>query len=210
MAFTWGSTFRRFNQTIVRKQVAAIVRFKPALVLVNPPESSAWQEPIELSYALAFLSSDQVDTIMAPIRSGFAWNFITEGSAEGPWDDLADATVEEREQWMELGPEWGIEFVPGFSGTNPILQRTGEYKMSWVDSGHPKHGREDRPLGMVGREILEGSADEPRAYELSVGLPAQNLPARPVAPVDEQFETAMKARIDALLTKYVQRVHPQT
>lgn len=210
MAFTWGSAFKQFNRVIVRKQVASIVRFKPTLVLVSPPESSSWQEPIELAYALAFLSSQQVDDIMAPIRHGFAWNFIQEGSAEGPWDDLADSTVEEREQWLEMGSGWGFELVPGFSGTNPILQRTGEYKMSWVDSGHPEHGREDKSLGMAGREIWEGSADEPRAHDLSMGVKAQNLPARPVAPVEEQFETAMKARIDALLTKYIQTVRPVT
>lgn len=79
--------------------------------------------------------------------------------------------------------------------------------MSWVDSGHPLHGREDKPLGSVGREIWEGSEDD-RAQDLSVGVPEQNLPERPVHLVDETFEEGMKARIDVLLARYIQTVHP--
>lgn len=207
--FAWSSMFNTFNNRMRRRSVASIIKFDLTLTLVNPSPSSAWQEGIELSYAFALLDANEIDTILAPIRHGFRQNFNREGSAGGKWKELADWTVSERAALSQQGSFIG-GLVPAFGPEHPILQRTGEYMMSWVDSGHPAHGREDTAMGQVGRQVLEGSEDR-RAEELSLGASRAgggHLPARPVNLVDEIFETAMKARIDAILTKYIQTVHP--
>ena len=211
MAFNWSSLFRQFNTKVHRKNIASIIKLDIMIELVSPAPNAAWQEPIELAYAFMFLGSEEIDNIMGPIRQGFLANFRSEGDQVGGWKQLADWTMEERAQLLREvehytgGTSAGL--VPGFSAAYPILQRTGEYMRSWVNSDHPDHGREISSLGNAGRLILEGS-DDPRAEELSTGNPARNLEARPVAPVGAMYETAMKARIDAMLTKYIQNVKP--
>lgn len=176
--------------------------------LVMPTPDRAWQEGIQLAYAFALMESSTIDYIMQPILAGFKMNFATEGaSGPGAWKRLAEWTQSERLQLMGQESFMG-SLVPGFSPTHPILQRTGEYMRSWIEKGHPLHGREDEPHGMVGRVIMEGSEDR-RAEELSLGLPGPYaLPARPVAIVAGLYETSMAAKVDAALARYAMTVQP--
>lgn len=205
--FSWDQIFRRFSDVVHRRQIATIAKFELVLELVSPAPDSAWQEPMELALAFSFMSTDDVATIMAPILHGFSMNFLREGSAEGSWPELKDLTQNERHALMTQGDMFGGTLVPGFTPAHPILQRTGDYRRSWVDPGHAKHVREDLGSGTASREIWEGS-DHPYAEELSMGVPGRNLEPRPVHLVDQTFEEGMRARIDAMLTKYIQRVHP--
>lgn len=199
----WRTNVRR---TTVRK----IVRLAPRIVLEKPPPGDAWQEPIELSLALTLMDYSTIVTITEPIRTGFAHNFMREGSQAGPWEPLADWTKSERMELMSQSSFFGTGLVPGFSAEHPILQRTGEYRATWIDKSNALSGLEIESLGQVSRTIMVGSRHE-HAGELSFGEirpGGGRLPARPVHYIDPMYEQALDARITAVLTKYVQQVKP--
>lgn len=215
MAYSWSTMFRQFNTKVHSRNFAAHMPLRVMLDLVTPPPGGAWQEGIQLALVFNFMGRDDVSQIMNPIVQGFLQNFRREGSAAGQWKELADWTQEERLQMLreadyyagQMGMSGRSGFVPGFSATYPILQRTGEYKQTWVDTSDPEHGRDDMADGAASRIIMEGS-EHRHAEELSVGNPTKRLEGRPVHFVDDMYSQAMKARIDMVLTKYVQTVHP--
>lgn len=67
--------------------------------------------------------------VVPELRKAFARQFEEEGNYMGSmWKPLAPATVKERNRLKKKG---GMQFVPGFTGAHPILQRTGELKRSF-------------------------------------------------------------------------------
>lgn len=105
----------------------------------------------------------QLAPVQEAIREGFNENFITESAGGTPWDQLAFDTVVER-------------VLLGFPGAHPILQRTGNYRSSFVDGINADHISEiDYRLGEI--SLFEGSNDD-RVPLLELG--AGRVPARPV------------------------------
>lgn len=101
----------------------------------------------------------------AVVRQGFDYNFEVEGSAAGPWQDLAEMTQTEREQMLLEG---SAGLVPGFSPTHPILQRTGKYRRSWAEADDPD------ALVILERQsqntlFMHIGSEDPRVAKLSGG-----------------------------------------
>lgn len=204
-----SSSFKQTRaRTTIRRSVRSFGRVKISLKLVMPSPSDAWQEGIALSLAFNFLERDKLDYITGPILEGFAANFRTEGSSAGGWQRLALRTVWERTELLHsegFAGQGRGNLVPGFTAEHPILQRTGDYMRSWTQRSHPDHGHEMQRYGQASMTIKEGS-DDYRAEALSLG--EGRLPARPVHYIDGLYETSIGAKIGAMLTKYVQTVHP--
>jgi hypothetical protein len=177
-----------------------------------PSQDRAWLEGVQLSYVFALMSRERLDYITGPIREGFRANFLQEGSSGGGWRRLASRTVYEREELMHSEGFLGLGqggLVAGFSPQHPILQRSGQYMASWVNLGHHDHGRSDVSFGNVSRLIAEGS-DDYRAEALSMGdiVSGGTLPPRPVHHIGGLYEESIRAKIDAMLSLYIQTVHP--
>lgn len=116
------------------------------------------------------------------IENGFAESFANEGSAAGRWPQLAPRTVEDR-------------IRRGYSGSHPILVRTGSYRLSWVgdDNGSvPTHIREAASDGS-GWHLEVGSSDYRVGWH-EHGTP--HMPARQVAPASEMFKRQLGDYLD--------------
>ena len=204
-----SSSFRQTGaRTTISRRVRSIGRLGVTLKLVMPQPSDAWQEGMALAFAFAFLEKDKLDYITGPILEGFAANFRTEGSSAGGWQRLALRTIWERTELLHsegFAGQGRGNLVPGFTAEHPILQRTGDYMRSWTQRSHPKHGHEFERYGQASVIVKEGS-DDYRAEDLSLG--EGRLPARPVHFIDGLYEASIGAKIEAMLTKYVETVHP--
>jgi len=195
-----------------------ITLFRYQLELLVPKDvRRAGEEAVELARSVAKMSGDDIGRIGGPVRRGFEYNFQSESSAEGPWGELAKRTQEEREDL-------------GFPPKHPILQRTGKYKASWVERGHPLNmedvyrfddfetalyvvlSSEDPrvvPLsagveGRVGDPVMESFFDEiGMAY---VGGGEGFMPPRPVHAIRPQFSRAIGPMIHAVLGRMAEQV----
>lgn len=114
------------------------------------------------------------------VREGFADNFADESSGAGGWAQLAPSTVEDR-------------IRQGFPGAHPILERTGDYRRSFVDEGDPDHIHRVRVLAMQGWEMEEGSND-PRVAWLEGGT--TTIPPRPVTILTRGAERRVYETLD--------------
>lgn len=145
------------------------------------------------------------------VREGFAANFAAEGTPGEPWAPLAEWTQNDREQ---MAKEQVGALVPGFTPTHPILQRTGDYKQSWVDAEDGDALLFLEPQGPGDLFVYIGSQDD-RVEELSSGVrqsgsaqfteqqvldmdldltPTESgsLPPRPVHKIGDQFEETLR------------------
>lgn len=162
-----------------------MLRFVP-----TAESQAALERFLESIERLAAAPAEEFEVARQAIRHGFQMNFLGEGSAGGPWDDLAPYTVEQRE-------------LLGFPGEHPILVRTGDYEQSFVDPGHPDHVSElDRYDGYV--ELLEGTA-HPYVETHEYGREGDpRVPARPVLLLEPVSEDALGAELDAVFDRLAQ------
>jgi hypothetical protein len=75
------------------------------------------------------LGNQELEKIADAGRQGIALNFATESAGGDKWPPLAPMTQEER---ISLG----------FAPSHPILQRTGDLKLSLIDPNHPLNATE--------------------------------------------------------------------
>jgi hypothetical protein len=111
----------------------------------------------ELGDILSRLPSNRqaLQEIGNSIRAGIARNFDEESAGdEYPWADLARSTQIERQ-------------LQGYPPRHPILERSGEYRSSFTEAGHPLHyvGVQTTAAGFT---VEIGSEDE-RAETLEYG-----------------------------------------
>lgn len=180
--------------------------------LYKPPMALAGDEAIRLAQLFKEFGGTDYDRLTKPIRDGFAHNFQQEGTPEGPWESLADWTVEEREMMLHNPEDFfagRITLVPGFTPERPILQRTGSYKESWIRFG-PMHGLKVTMSGLEGGniEILEGSKD-PRAEKLSLGgknVEGHIVPARPVNIIEDVFIGRMQSFLEGAAQQHARMI----
>lgn len=100
------------------------------------------------------------------IAQGFAENFSNEGSAAGPWRQLAPFTVRERQRL-------------GFPGAHPILRRTGRGRASFIQRGATDHIEDFHTTGS-GWELSVGSRSSVM-IEMEEGT--DRIPSRPISPL---------------------------
>lgn len=123
----------------------------------------------------------EVAKIAGAIRQGFADNFTSESSGQGPWAALAPATVAER-------------IAQGYGGDHPILRRTGSLRASFVQPGGDHI---ERFTGMGGGWLLEvGSQHENAAFHEHG---TRRMPARPVTPLSVQAEGRITSTLHYVL-----------
>lgn len=168
-------------------------KIKISVELWRPTLAEAGDEALRLARLFATFKAAEYDKLTQPIRDGFAYNFQQEGTPGQPWKELAELTVEERERMYYTGTDiFGqrIRLVPGFTGEHPILQRTGDYKQSWIEFG-PRHAINVASSGAEGLNIeIEEGSKHPMAELLSLGGPnaaGAIVPARPAHIIDEMF-----------------------
>lgn len=105
------------------------------------------------------------------IRAGIAANFAGERAGdEYPWMDLARSTQIERR-------------LLGYNPQHPILVRTGEYRASFTEAGHPLHYA-SFTITAAGFTVEIGTEDE-RAEVLEFGDDL-HIPARAATYLDEE------------------------
>ena len=121
------------------------------------------------------------------IRQQFAANFTRQGSGAGRWAALRPSTIRQR-----------IE--AGFSGSHPILVRTGKYRSSFVGRGGDNYENIQRTF--IGT-IYEVGSNDPRVPFLELGR--ANMPARSVTLFDEAQEGALVRLIDYALLEIEKR-----
>lgn len=138
------------------------------------------------------------------VRQGFQDNFSTEGAAAGtPWQALAPRTVATRRKL-------------GWSGSHPILKRTGKYEASFVNANNSNH-IEEISSGNGGITIDVGSQLARRIHERggTTSIPslqegrsgwmhvggARNVfvPARPVLALGDQSEQRLTRIIEFVI-----------
>jgi len=108
-------------------------------------------------------TKQQLQPVQEAIRAGFAENFDTESAGGQPWAQLALSTVIER-------------VLLGYPGEHPILQRSGNYRSTFVDGGNAEHISDiDYQAGLT--SVFEGSANEMVPWHENGNA---KLPARPV------------------------------
>lgn len=128
---------------------------------------------------------DAIRPIQQTIRAGFAFNFAAERGDDRPWAPLAPYTMRERRSL-------------GFPPDHPILVRTGQYRSSFVDEGHPAHVSE-WTAGAGRWTIEEGSTDE-RADHLEFGT--WRIPARPVTLLGRSGEDMLITTLELLFDQW--------
>lgn len=135
-------------------------------------------------------SAEAIRPIQETIRAAFDMAFTAEGSAVR-WAPLAPFTQRERRRL-------------GYPPQHPILQRSGDYRRSFTEEGHPAHVSEwEAPAGIW--QITEGSADD-RAEELEEGR--WNMPARPVTDLGEQGENLIAVTLEHLFDQWFEAATP--
>ena len=108
-------------------------------------------------------TKQQLQPVQEAIRAGFAENFDTESAGGQPWAQLALSTVIER-------------VLLGYPGEHPILQRSGNYRSTFVDGGNAEHISDiDYQAGLT--SVFEGSANVMVEWHEDGN---DKLPARPV------------------------------
>ena len=126
--------------------------------------------------------------VESSIRAQFAANFTRQGSGDGPWAQLADATAADRAR-------------QGYGPRNPILQRTGRLRGSWVNSDRADSGYELNRTSQ-GWEMLVGSDYGIARYH---ELGTSRMPARKVARMDNGQGRRIADALDRMLDRIADR-----
>ena len=135
--------------------------------MINLVESaqnqSQWAAIQRTADNLLHPTKQQLQPVQEAIRAGFAENFDTESAGGQPWAQLALPTVIER-------------VLLGYPGEHPILQRSGNYRSTFVDGGNAEHISDiDYQAGLT--SVFEGSANVMVEWHEDGN---DKLPARPV------------------------------
>ena len=178
------------------------------MFLARPSSKDAvGQEAVDLAESVMDMTASHKRRIIQPVLNGFEYNFQTESSEEGPWQELAARTKEEREEL-------------GFPREHPILERTGSYRASWIKRGHPNHLEVEVPIRASNTLALFVGSKDPRVGPLSGGFePARLedageeagigdgfLPPRPVAPIREGYARSIGYMASAVLHDMAKQV----
>lgn len=126
-------------------------------------------------------NSVNADVIPNAMRQAIYENFVDE-YGDGNWKPLAPATVKDR-------------IRKGFSGTNPILQRTESLLNSLINPNNSDHIEETMVSGS-GWTVDVGSNDE-RTPWLDQGTDDGHIPARPFLTMDARQEDRLAAAVEA-------------
>ncbi len=122
--------------------------------------------------------------IASTVRRGFADNFASESSAEGPWKPLAAMTVAER-------------VAAGYGGEHPILQRTGSLRKSFTDAGSSGHVERYEPQS-DGWIVTVGSMHELAAFH---EFGTRRMPARPITPLQARAVRAIEDAVSDFIAQ---------
>lgn len=143
-------------------------------------------EVFDFIYALDNPRPYERELVERAVRRGFENNFNEQGSW-APWTALAPYTVRDR-------------IRHGFSGTEPILVRTGRFRRTWTNYFM---GVREFELTASGWELSIGSGIEMAIWH-EEGTP--NMPARPVAYLNESD----LAHLDRTISEWMSAVemHP--
>lgn len=130
---------------------------------------------------------DAIRPIQEAIRAGFALNFTGERGDDRPWAPLARRTMHERR-------------MLGYQPDHPILVRSGAYRDSFTDEGHPLHVTEWS--SEAGRWIIEEGSTDERADVLEFG--AGYVPARPVTILGKAGEDRIARVLDRMFDQWLE------
>lgn len=142
---------------------------------LTPQSRKEFERFLDLADELGNPGADAVRPLQEGIRAGFEMNFASEGRQGGePWAALAERTQRERERL-------------GYPAEHPILVRSGSYRDSFTDEGHPNHISDWSADG--GRWLIEEGSSDERVEELEYGR--WDMPARPVTILGEAGEARL-------------------
>jgi len=130
---------------------------------------------------------DLVQKLQRAILDGFAENFDSESAGGVKWAALAESTILDR-------------LSQGY-GAGPILQRSGDYMSSWLDTGNAEHVHEIEQLA-GGWQLNEGS-QHPLAGIHEEG--GDIIPARPVAELSLASEDDIREAAENWILTHLQR-----
>lgn len=151
----------------------------------TPATTQTIRKLFERVDALSRPAPADYEPIQEAIRAAFALAFDTESDGDRPWAPLADRTNDERE-------------ALGYPREHPILVRSGSYRDSFIEAGHPLHVSEAEIAGGIWR-IAEGSTDD-RADQLEFG--DARTPPRPVTWLGRAGEDRMNTMLGALFAQW--------
>lgn len=151
----------------------------------SPASDRAWRELEQMFASLAAPTPTDIRPVQDAIREGFEDNFDGERAGDGPaWQPLALSTANERRRL-------------GYGPYHPILVRTGDYRDSFLNPGHPDHVSELVITG-AGWTVAEGSEEE-RVDWLEYGT--IHIPARPALELGRQAKERIEDALEAMFVR---------
>jgi len=163
------------------------------MIRLTPTEASRrdLDRFLDLADALSAPTREDMQPIQDVIRANFAANFAGEVGDDARWAPLAPRTVRER-------------IARGYPGTHPILERSGEYRRSFVEGDHPQHYSRAEAAG--GRWLIEEGSTDERADRLEFG--DYRTPARPVTLPGKRGEQRIETVIDLIFGEWFEEAQP--
>lgn len=131
--------------------------------------ASGFDDLVTILKRISTPTNQDLDRIERSVRFGFASNFARQAQADGPpWASLRPRTVRERA-------------LQGYGPTGPVLERSGNYRDSWVTT----RVSGARTMSYSGTMwTMSVTSSHPNRDALELGAPSRNLPARPVIYLD--------------------------
>jgi hypothetical protein len=137
-----------------------------------------FQNRIEVIRSLARPHPELVQVVQRAILQAYAENFASESAGGTRWAALAASTILDR-------------LAQGY-GAGPILQRTGNYRSSWVNDGDGNHVHEiEQRAG--GWTLSEGSSHHLADFHEQGN---SGMPARPVAELSPSAKEQLGRAVD--------------
>lgn len=163
------------------------------MIRLTPTEASRrdLDRFLDLADALSAPTREDMQPIQDVIRANFAANFAGEVGDDARWAPLAPRTIRER-------------IARGYPGTHPILERSGEYRRSFVEGDHPQHYSSAAAAG--GRWLIEEGSTDERGDRLEFG--DYRTPARPVTLPGKRGEGRIEIVIDQVFGDWFEEAQP--
>ena len=158
------------------------------------------QELKTISYDIGVIQAFLETQIVPLMHGAFKEQFQTEGMYFGAkWKALAPATVKDRNRLKKKG---GLQFVAGFGGEHPILQRTGELKRSFL--GSPNHIKTARAFNGMGYVEVGSSLTVDSGEYLAEILTV----VRPIVPmvIPPVLEVKANAKLEVYAEKHLKKL----
>lgn len=152
--------------------------------VVPSPQNKAVLDELENFFKrLQKPNKKALSSVSDAIRDGFSENFQDEQSGDGDrWEPLAPKTISERKRL-------------GYPGEHPILERSGEYRDTFVSPSNPDH-IDELTGDSTGFRINVGSGSD-KLFPLETGGVVRIddsyvfVPARPVVQLGSEQEIAI-------------------